>query len=43
MDFLPFLVGADGWMDGWVTQITNLWLYQETKRSVFFFFFELLT
>ena len=28
MDFLPFLVGADGWMDGWVMQITNLWLYQ---------------
>lgn len=39
MDFLPFLVGADGWMDGWVMQITNLWLYQE--KCVFFYTFNL--
>lgn len=42
MDFLPFLVGADGWMDGWVGYANNkslaLPISGSTRRSVFFFF-----
>lgn len=35
MDFLPFLVGADGWMDGWVGYANNKSL--ALPREVCFF------